>query len=226
MSTGKRINIYFTSIIIQLTLFLSLATSSVAAEFTVNSTVDKGDLNPGNGLCVAYLIIFPPFVIPVCTLRAAIEETNALVGSDTINIPSGSYLLDIYGINEDRSTTGDLDITDTLLVKGKGVTQTFIDGNRQDRVFDIFNPNAKVTIEHLTIINGNLPPNLPANHKGGGGIRNQGDLTLRNVVLVNNLINGSSWDDSGGGLLNISNCVLKDSTIKENHATTGKIHDP
>ena len=221
MSTGKRTNRYYTYIIVQFTIFLSLATSSVTAEFTVNSTFDKGDLNPGNGLCVAYLIVFPPFVLPFCTLRGAIEETNALVGPDTINIPSGSYLLDIYGINEDRSTTGDLDITDTLLVKGKGVTQTFIDGNRQDRVFDIFNPNAKVTIEHLTITNGNLPPNLPANHKGGGGIRNQGDLTLRNVVLVNNLINGSSWDDSGGGLLNISNCVLKDSTVKENHATTG-----
>ena len=221
MSTGKRINIYFASIIIQLTLFLSLATSSITAEFTVNSTFDKGDLNPGNGLCVAYLIVFPPFVIPVCTLRAAIEETNALVGPDIINIPSGSYLLDIYGINEDRSTTGDLDITDTLLVKGKGVTQTFIDGNRQDRVFDIFNPNAKVTIEHLTITNGNLPPNLQTEHKGGGGIRNRSNLVLRNVILANNQVNGSTKGDSGGGILNRSNCILKNSTIRSNYASTG-----
>ena len=221
MRAGVQTQIYLTSIIIQLVLLLGPVTSSGAAEFSINSAYDVNDLEPGNGLCVAYLIVFPPFVLPFCTLRAAIEETNGLPGPDTINIPSGNYRLDINGINEDRASTGDLDITDTLLIKGKGVHQTYIDGNGLDRVFDISDPNAKITIEHLTISNGNLPPNLPADHKGGGGIRNRGDLTLRNVALENNLVNGSSWDDSGGGLLNISNCLLKNSTIKENHASTG-----
>ncbi len=32
---------------------------------------------------------------------------------------------------------------------------------------------------------------------------------------------GSSWGDSGGGLFNTSNCVLKNSTIRENHSSTG-----
>ena len=221
MSIGTQTQLYYTSILIQLILLLSSTTSSGAADLTLNSAYDVNDLEPGNGLCVAYLVVFPPFVLPFCTLRAAIEEANELPGPDTINIPSGSYRLDIAGINEDRSATGDLDITDTLLNRGSGINQTYIDGNELDRVFDISKSNAKVTIEHLTITNGNLPSNLPTDHKGGGGIRNRGDLTLRNIVLTDNLIKGSTWGDSGGGILNRSKCILKNSTIKENHASTG-----
>ena len=50
--------------------------SATSRTFPVNSTEDVNDLNPGDGLCVAYLIVFPPFVLPFCTLRAAIEETT------------------------------------------------------------------------------------------------------------------------------------------------------
>jgi hypothetical protein len=221
MSTGKQTRIYLASIALQLMLILGQVTFSEAKEFTVNSGHDKGDLDPGNGLCVAYIIVFPPFVIPFCTLRGAIEETNALPGPDTINIPSGNYLLDIDGINEEKAATGDLDITDTLIIMGKGVAQTSIDGNGLDRVFDIPNPNTQVTIKHLTILNGSLPPLLAAIHKGGGGIRNRGNLTLQNVVLANNRVNGSAYGDAGGGILNVSTCTLVNCTIMENHASTG-----
>ncbi|MFK7980476.1 MAG: carbohydrate binding domain-containing protein, partial [Saprospiraceae bacterium] len=43
---------------------------------TVNSTGDEGDTNPGDGKCMT--------VNCDCTLRAAIEEANALAGKDTI----------------------------------------------------------------------------------------------------------------------------------------------
>ncbi len=48
---------------------------------TVNSTGDEGDTNPGDGKCLT--------VNCDCTLRAAIEEANALAGKDTVcfNIP-------------------------------------------------------------------------------------------------------------------------------------------
>ncbi|HUN22528.1 MAG TPA: right-handed parallel beta-helix repeat-containing protein [Anaerolineales bacterium] len=45
------------------------------ASFTVNSQLDISDFSPGNGVCDAYVSIFPPVI--VCTLRAAIEEANA-----------------------------------------------------------------------------------------------------------------------------------------------------
>jgi len=43
---------------------------------TVNSSGDEGDINPGDGKCMT--------VNCDCTLRAAIEEANALAGKDTI----------------------------------------------------------------------------------------------------------------------------------------------
>ncbi len=222
MNTGKQTLIYLAGIAMQLMLILSQGTSSGAAEFTVNSVQDKGDQDPGNGLCVAFLApILPPFFIPFCTLRGAIEETNALPGPDAITIPSGNYLLNINGINEEKAATGDLDITDTLFIKGNGAAQTYVDGNRLDRVFDIPTPNTKVTIKHLTILNGSLPPLLPPHHKGGGGIRNRGNLTLQNVVLANNQVNGSDYGDAGGGIFNVATCTLVISTVRENHATTG-----
>ncbi|CAN5528747.1 hypothetical protein BH24ACT20_BH24ACT20_02710 [soil metagenome] len=53
-----------------------------AATFTVNSAGDSGDNNPGNGTCATQ-----PFQVgtePECTLRAAIEETNANANDATV----------------------------------------------------------------------------------------------------------------------------------------------
>jgi hypothetical protein len=53
-----------------------------AAIFTVDSTGDGSDSTPGDGTCRA----------PgnVCTFRAALEEANALAGTDTINFAIGA----------------------------------------------------------------------------------------------------------------------------------------
>ena len=47
-----------------------------AAIFTVDSTTDAVDASPGNGVCATSGA--------VCTLRAAIQESNALAGADTV----------------------------------------------------------------------------------------------------------------------------------------------
>lgn len=57
--------------------FSIFAPEASAATFTVDSTGDGGDSNPGNGVCNNGS--------GVCTLRAAIQEANALNGTDTIN---------------------------------------------------------------------------------------------------------------------------------------------
>lgn len=53
----------------------------MAATFTVNDAGDAGDAVPGNGICAT--------AGGVCTLRAAIEEANALAGVDTIQFNVG-----------------------------------------------------------------------------------------------------------------------------------------
>jgi len=52
-----------------------------AAPFVVNSTGDAGDAAPGDGVCAT--------AGAVCTLRAAIQEANALAGADTITFGIG-----------------------------------------------------------------------------------------------------------------------------------------
>ncbi len=51
--------------------------------FSVNSTADTGDNNPGNGVCSTGGTISGGAV--QCTLRAAIQEANTVAGLDTIN---------------------------------------------------------------------------------------------------------------------------------------------
>lgn len=57
---------------------VSPGTAAPAAPFTVNDAGDQPDASPGNGDCAT--------TGAVCTLRAAIEEANALPGHDTISI--------------------------------------------------------------------------------------------------------------------------------------------
>jgi len=203
-------------------VFLALQVSPVpAATFTVNSTADLNDLTPGNGLCVAYLIVFPPYVFPFCTLRGAIEEVNALPGPDRIILPAGVYTLDLPGTNEDECGSGDIDITDSLALVGAGSDETIIDAGGLDRVLDLFGPDVEVTISGLTIRNGSLLPGLPTNEAGGGGIRNAARLTLHSARLQGNRVNGISQADAGGGLINAATCVLRNSIIEQNRAASG-----
>lgn len=205
-----------------LLVLVSSAIPGLTQTFPVNSTFDVNDLNPGNSLCVAYLTPFiPPFFLPICTLRAAIEEANALPGTDIIKLGSGTYFLGIEGTDEDRAVTGDLDITDSVRIIGEGPDQTFIDGAALDRVFDIIGGQTSVTFSQLTITKGNLPAGQPETKKGGGGVRNQGRVSFYNAVVSNNIVHGSTSSDSGGGIFNSGLCSMTDSTVSNNDAMQG-----
>lgn len=180
--------------------------------FAVTSTADLVDDNPGDGVCST--------VFGVCTLRAAIMETNALVGADNITMPAGTYLLSIAGTGENACLTGDLDIVDDLTITGAGASTTIIDANQLDRALHIFT-GITVTISDLTVQNGNLP----TGQSGGGGISANGILYLSRVVITNNLVNGTLTPDVGGGILAVGGptdgLYLEDSTISNNYADRG-----
>src|SRR5262249_53547878 len=84
------------------------ATPVGAATFTVASTADDPDMNPGDGVCAT--------ASSECTLRAAIDEANALAGSDIVNLPNGTY-----------SLGSALNVTDSLTINGAGAGSV-IDG--------------------------------------------------------------------------------------------------
>lgn len=136
----------------------------MAVGFVVNSTEDLPDANPGNGVCAA--------AGGACTLRAAVEETNALPGSDTITVPAGTYPL-----------TDRLDIEDSVQITGAGMYTTVLDGQDAAEVMRIRTIEALVcdsTNDRVRSFDhhGNLNSTLISS--GGGGVDNPIDLTMRN----------------------------------------------
>jgi hypothetical protein len=189
-----------------------------AADFSVNSIHDVNDLTPGDGLCVAYVSILPPYVFPFCTLRAAIEEANSLPGTDRIILPTGTFVLTIPGYGEDSGAKGDLDITDSLIIAGAGKDRTFLDGGGLDRIFDIVEPDITVTLSGMTIINGFMASTA---EEGGGAIRNNGSLYLTGVTVAENSVRGTAGTGHGGGILNFFFCTISTSTVNRNSAEWG-----
>ena len=194
-----------------------------AASFTVNSTIDDVDETPGDEVCATT-------VDSVCTLRAAIQEANALVGADTIKLKTGLYMLTIAGASENVCATGDLDITDDLVIIGGGAKKTFINGRKLDRVFHIIGA-ISVTMTDITIQNGVAADDGygDMNNVNGGGILNEpaSTLTLKGVTLSNNSASGGV-NGSGGGIYNsgtltitISTLTLAKSAITNNAAIGG-----
>ena len=96
---------------------LSAPQASVSASsLTVTATFDGADAQPGNGVC--------DIGSGQCTLRAAIQEANALPGTDTIQVPTGTYSLTAIGAAEDLGATGDLDVTGPVSIVGHGAATT------------------------------------------------------------------------------------------------------
>src|SRR3990170_9146569 len=135
MKTSRWFHLIF-GIFLPLGLVFAPSTRSVQATpradpslaFTVNDFRDAGDANPGDGLCLSTL------GGSTCTLRAAIDQTNASLGLDTITLPVGTYVLTIAGIDDEGNVSGDLDITDDLTLTGAGAGLTIINGGALDRV--------------------------------------------------------------------------------------------
>jgi hypothetical protein len=97
---------------ISIALGLGAVSPATAAVFNVNRTSDGADSNPGNGTAWST-------AAAGTTLRAAIEEANALPGHDTIHVPAGTYTL----------TLGTLYIEDDVTIVGAGDFNTVIDAD-------------------------------------------------------------------------------------------------
>jgi CSLREA domain-containing protein len=187
--------------LLALAWLLLAAAPAAAATFSVNDTADAVDAAPGDGQCAT--------AGGTCTLRAAVQEANARSGGDTIMVPAGTYLLTIEGRGEDMAATGDLDITVDVTITGAGAASTILDGNGMDRVFEIANASSVVTMSSLTIRNGNT---VAGGDMDGGGLFNQGTLTLTDVVVADNTSAGSGGGISSIGDLTLSGCLVSGNT--------------
>jgi CSLREA domain-containing protein len=190
--------------LLAVSLAVLLPAAARAATFVVNSTADAVDAARGNGVCATDT---SSPAAGACTLRAAIQEANALAGAPhTIVLPAGTYILTIPGA-EDAAASGDLDITASMTISGAGAAATIIDANDIGRVFQVMRGSV-VTISGVTARRGNgyLEPGV------GGGVLNDGTLTLNDSVVSRNR--------GGAGIVNRGTLTLNNSGVSGNTAKT------
>jgi CSLREA domain-containing protein len=178
-----------------------------AVLFEVTSLVDAGDAAPGGGLCAS--------AGGLCTLRAAVQEANALAGADRIGLPAGELELTLPGIGEELAATGDLDLLEAIEFEGAGEALTILDGGALDRLFDLRPTAAPLTIalRNLTL-RGGLATGL-AQH--GGCLRNSatGVLDLFRVTFTD------CRSNNGGAIANAGAVRGVEVTFAANMGPTG-----
>jgi CSLREA domain-containing protein len=167
-----------------------------AATFTVNSAEDINDMNPGDSVCST--------AAGTCTLRAAIQESNALgsVAMKEIKLTTGVYKLQL----------GTLEILDSVVITGEGAESTTIDGQLRATVFSVggVGKSANVKISGVKIQKG-------SSNAGGGIFIAKGS----SLFLTRSIVKDNRAFDSGGGIYNQGTLNVIESTITDNGFGTG-----
>ena len=186
---------------------LAFAGAAQAASFTVNSIADASDASAGDAACATAA------VTPVCTLRAAIEEADALAGADTITftLPNPSTI----------NLTGALPpITEQLTITGPGASALTVRRSSGGN-YAVLETIATTSISGMTITNG-IGEGSPG--AAAGGVASSANLTLDGVVVTNNSASATATDGAtaiGGGVGVIGGSLtITRSTITNNTVTT------
>jgi len=151
------------------------------ATFMVNTVLDAPDV-ASDGVCST--------PAQTCSLRAAIQEANAVSGASLILLPAGTYPLVVPGTG--GAEVGDLDVTKPMEIRGAGAGTTIIDAaSLGDRIFHVLTAGAFV-ISGVTMKKGSVPGD-------GGCIRHlDGYLQLSRTVV------SDCHASRGGGIYSVS----------------------
>jgi hypothetical protein len=194
-------------------LVVSTVGAGAAPVFRVDDVTDFADATPGDGKCAS-------FPSGSCTLRAAVQEAN-VAGGDIV-LPAGTYYLTIssgsfeYGPQFPSRVYpegGDLDISNTVSIKGEGPGKTVINGLGGARVLDVHAKDPQVAtsaagvlkLDGVRITQGFGDYDSASGHFHGGAIHNHGEIDLSHVVVDNSsspplASTTSPW--GGGGITN------------------------
>jgi subtilisin family serine protease len=161
----------------------------------VTSTADLRDALPGNGVCEATA------GAGNCTLRAAIDEANALPTKKTqVNLATGAtYTLTRAG-TDDTNSAGDLDISGHVRIYGDN---TVIDAAGLDRAFDVTN--------HLRLVKVTVRNGLTTS-AGGGVLVRSGSIDVQQSTITANVADG----DGGGIAVLAGSATITQSTLSLN----------
>jgi hypothetical protein len=181
----------------------SMAQCPTCLAYTVDSTGDGNNVGPvtqcndGTGHC---------------TLRAAIQASNAHAGADGIffNIPTAGNNCDASGNCTINLGTALPDLSDAVTISGPGADKLNVTRNSSSsfRIFNVTAPGvvsfSDMTITKGSATNGSFPGN-------GGGINktSAGTLNITNCTISSNSgAAGGGINNDGSGTINITNCTL------------------
>ncbi|MEJ7701591.1 MAG: hypothetical protein WKF71_18395 [Pyrinomonadaceae bacterium] len=179
---------------------LAAAQSASAATITVNSAADT--FTNGDGQC---------------TLRKALANANEnyRVFTDCVVGSSGADTIIFTAALANRTITlgTELGIKDHLTINAQSAPGLSVSGNNRTRVFRIF--PSTVVMNGFRITGGNEVGTIGI---GGGGIFNNGNLTLNNMVIEGNTVNGL-----GGGVYTspARSLTINGGSIRGNTANQG-----
>lgn len=181
-------------------------TGTSSASFTINARrfgVQNGstiNLNSTGALTLNVNAIDPEANVPTSSVQAAIDMIGNTNGARVINLNDGTYAGNTLSLNQN------------LTLNGASSSQTFLSGENVRSVVNVA-PGVTATISNLTIQNG-----LTNIGVEGGGLTNNGNLTLDRVTVQQNQSGAN-----GGGIFNAanSNLALNTSIIQNNNASSG-----
>jgi CSLREA domain-containing protein len=183
-----------------------LVVTARAANFTVNNIADTSDIAAGNGVCAD--------AVGNCTLRAAVEEANALSGDDIINC-------DVSLTNATITLTTGVQITvngsgGTLQINGLGANKLTVDGGAGSNRIFFTTHAASLTMTGMTLQGGGSVGGGP----DGAAINTSGGTLVLNAVYVRNNSGGAQ---NGGGIFfnGGTNHRILNSTISNNSSANG-----
>jgi hypothetical protein len=141
------------------------------------------------------------------TLRWAIDQANASKGDDTIDIQVTGTITLKSALPDLSDTTG---LTQIKAHEGTSptVARGSDPGTPEFRIFTV-DAGVKAELDGLTIEGGYVY----GYDTGGGGVRNDGTLTVSHSMLDNN------FASLGGGIFNDGILTVSDSTISDNHTS-------
>ncbi len=197
---------------------LCCALPSFAAEFIVDPSTDSTDALPGDGVCADAALH--------CSLRAAVQESNALGGADTIVLSAGDIVLSLAGSSEDAAASGDLDVSSAITLRGAGSELTRIDAAGLDRVFDVL-AGGNLTLEALQLVGGvqtSLNGTETAMSGGGLLVREGAHAQLINVTAQGNRARRNGAAIAVFGSAGASRVLLLNNEAEESFGVGGAVY--
>ena len=133
-----------------------------------------------------------------CDFTSIQDAINGAVNGHTISVTDATHTEPGIAVNKN------------LTIQGQGASNTTVQANAARgaataRVFSIA-VGSTVTIRDMTIRHGNVTSS------GGGGIRNQGTLTLENVTVKDNDASDGGGIYNGEADLTLTNCTVSGNT--------------